>query len=516
MKTALVAVLAVLGSFFLMHAAQASGTVTITEDTSQNVSCSPSCTVTVSNSGLPGGEDLSWTSITPSYTPSGSWLSYSPTQSPQNIVAGVSSTNVQVVLSLNNTSLPSGNYSVTLTFNGQSTTPNGKVTVPPDAITVNLTVAAAPPGNPGGGSDNNTAGSASIACGSVQLNWTAGQNADSYNIDRNGSVLATHVAGTSYTDSTAVTGTSYTYTIQSYSATRGTSSWVTFSPAPIQATPCGSVGTPVNPTSVNTTGNSAVACNTILLTWGAGTNANSYDIFRNGTQIASHFAGTSYTDSTATSGTSYAYTISSFSTVYGNSSTVPFVPSSIQSAACQVNLQLSDELINKVNWQPYPYTSACAGTQTGTASPINNGEIVDLLVDICNNGSLAAQNVVLTSSFDAAVSHTEFACCHTMYTTKTGDGNASTVTWNLGTIAPNAHATVYIYMYPYVITNQIQTLQRFINSSSITYTSANGNIAPAGCVGNYANAASACVVSTGYVPFNVQNGSNATQQEVQP
>lgn len=283
----------------------------------------------------------------------------------------------------------------------------------------------------------------------------------------------------------------------------------------------GSVGAPTNPTNTNTNGNGAVACNTIRLNWTAGSNAQSYDIFRNGVQITSHTVGTTYTDSAVTAGVSYSYTIRSYNATFGNSATVAFSPASIQASACLVDLSLSDDLISQVNTQPYPYNSGCIGSQSGTAVVIHQWDAVELRVNVCNRGTAAAQNVMLSSAFNNTTFNTSYSCCWSNGTTPTsfsnGSSNGITVNWSLGTINPNSNSGVNIFFYPnHAGGNTTQNLLRFINSATITYTSTGGHVAPAGCVGNYADVSSPCVVSTGYVPFSTAGNQSASQQEIKP
>lgn len=435
LKTAFVAVIAVLGASFAAHAAHAAGTVSFSQDSNGTVTCrsssgsqtgSDSCTGAVDNTNASGGETLTWTSVSVSYSPSGSWLSVSPTQSSSPIAPGSSA---QVTYTVP-TNLAAGTYNATVTFNGQSNAPSGGVSVPSDTANVQFTVAANnpppqnnPPGAPGSLSDQNTNSNSSIACDSIQLSWSAGQNADSY------------------------------------------------------------------------------------------------DVFRNGTQILSHYSGLSYTDTGVTSGVSYSYTIDGYSASLGTSAAVSFAPASIQASACQVDLSLSDDLINTVNQQAYPFNSSCVGSQSGTATVIQQSELVELRLDICNRGSAAALNTVLSTNFDYTTNHTEYTSPwpgQTSPSSTSPSGNGENVSWNLGTINPNSNTTVYVYLYPYAGQNVSQTLQRFINSADITYTSAAGNTGAVGCIGNYANSSTPCVVSTGYVPFTATTTSSASQQEIQP
>jgi hypothetical protein len=429
MKTAVVAVTAVLGTFVAIHAAKASDNVSFSQNGNGVVSCTSSsgsqtgsntCSDTVTNSNAAGGETLSWNSV--SMSPPANWLSVSP-QSQSGIAPGQSVAVSYTVQS----GLSQGTYSTVVTFNGQSNMPSGGSSATNDTVNVQFVVGA-----------------------------------------------------------------------------------------PSVKTP---PGPPTNPLNQNSSANSAVACNSILLTWGAGQNADSYNVFRNGSPFLTHFNGLSYTDSSVSVGTSYSYTIQSYSASLGVSSTVSFSPQSIQATGCQVDLSLSDDLINTVNNQAYPYNSSCVGSQSGTATVIQQSELVELRINICNRGTTAAQQVVLSSNFDPTTNHTQFLTGEPGWTSPSSQstvGSGTNVTWNVGTVNPNANTTIYVYISPFVGENPTQTLQRFINSAAITYTSAVGNIGAPGCIGNFANAASPCVVSTGYVPFTASSNTSASQQEIKP
>ncbi len=63
-----------------------------------------------------------------------------------------------------------------------------------------------------------TAGSSSIT-----LTWTASSTASSYNVYRDGALLASNITGTSYTDNTAAEGITYSYTVKSICSNGGVS-----------------------------------------------------------------------------------------------------------------------------------------------------------------------------------------------------------------------------------------------------------------------------------------------------
>lgn len=158
---------------------------------------------------------------------------------------------------------------------------------------------------------------AAVPGNAVNLNWSAVSGATSYSIHRATSSsgpfvpIATLVSGTSYSD-TAVpaniaTGTPYYYLVTA--ANNGGES-----AASPQASVTALPPIPATPVTLSAVSNSPTS---ILLNWGAATNAASYTIKRSltaggpYTTVASGLTTTSYTDSGLTSGTTYYYVVSS-------------------------------------------------------------------------------------------------------------------------------------------------------------------------------------------------------------
>jgi fibronectin type 3 domain-containing protein len=130
----------------------------------------------------------------------------------------------------------------------------------------------------------------------VSLSWNAVGSATSYSVLRNGTVIGTS-ATTSYVDTTALNGVTYTYSIKAVNAggTSATSSSVTATPA--------AVVIPVPAGLVATAGDSQVA-----LTWTATAGATGYQVLRGGVVIATPVTN-SYVDTGVTNGTAYSYTL---------------------------------------------------------------------------------------------------------------------------------------------------------------------------------------------------------------
>ena len=142
----------------------------------------------------------------------------------------------------------------------------------------------------------------------VSLAWTASAGATSYNVKRaatNGGPYTTVAspAGTSYTDTAVTNGTAYYYVVTAVNAAgqSGNSNQAS-------ATPMAAPTAPVPPLNLTATGGNQQ----VSLAWTASSGATSYNVKRattNGgpyTTVASP-AGTSYTDTTVTNGTTYYY-----------------------------------------------------------------------------------------------------------------------------------------------------------------------------------------------------------------
>jgi len=148
----------------------------------------------------------------------------------------------------------------------------------------------------------------------ASLTWTAGGGATSYNVKRgtaSGGPYTTvgSPAGTTYADTSLTNGTAYYYVVTAVDATgeSGNSNQAT-------ATPKAGSTAPAAPLNLTATGGNQQ----VSLAWTASTGATSYNVKRaatNGgpyTTVASP-AGTSYTDTTVTNGTTYYYVVTAVS-----------------------------------------------------------------------------------------------------------------------------------------------------------------------------------------------------------
>ena len=159
----------------------------------------------------------------------------------------------------------------------------------------------------------------SVASGNgvATITWNASAGATAYDVLRtttSGSgytAIAYSLTGTSYTDTNVTDGTAYYYEIVAVNSGGQSAGSAQAAAAPISP-----------PTNLAGTGNNG----SVTLTWTAPPGATSFNVKRSVTSggpyttVATGVSGTSYTDSTATNGTSYFYVISAQDGVAGGNS----------------------------------------------------------------------------------------------------------------------------------------------------------------------------------------------------
>ncbi len=131
---------------------------------------------------------------------------------------------------------------------------------------------------------------------SVDLSWDADPAADSYQVFRNGSLIA-DVVDPTYLDSNVSNGTMYSYTVRTVIGTvtsQASATAVAMPDSLILAVVTNIVATP---------GNAQVT-----LTWDAVAQADHYQVLRNGTVISLPYA-TTFTDTGLINGVTYVYTL---------------------------------------------------------------------------------------------------------------------------------------------------------------------------------------------------------------
>ena len=211
-----------------------------------------------------------------------------------------------------------------------------------------------------------TAASATV----VNLSWTASSDnvgVTGYKIYRNGSStpLGTS-ATTSYSDTTAVSNTTYTYQVSAYDAAGNNSAEST---PPVSVTTPHSSGTASVPTGVTALGASQ---SSIVVGWSAGTGgttAASYNVYRDGANIKNTTSLT-YTDTGLATASTHTYTITAVDTS-GNESAQSASATSTTDDINNVPAEYQDLYpaikTNLDNFQNNTLTPGYSGTKYNTA-----------------------------------------------------------------------------------------------------------------------------------------------------
>ncbi|MGW8956564.1 fibronectin type III domain-containing protein, partial [Paenibacillus sp. NPDC055715] len=143
---------------------------------------------------------------------------------------------------------------------------------------------------------------------SIKLSWNAADNAESYELKRDGQEVYSGNELT-YTDTGLKESTSYTYTLVAKNGTgESSAAWLqvkTADPTPTDPTP--TTPAPATPaTPANLTGTATTT--SIKLSWNAADNTESYELKRDGQEVYSGNELT-YTDTGLKESTSYTYTL---------------------------------------------------------------------------------------------------------------------------------------------------------------------------------------------------------------
>lgn len=220
----------------------------------------------------------------------------------------------------------------------------------------------------------------------IKLTWTASSNATSYDLYRNGTVYASGLTGTTYTNTAVTVGTAYTYFVKAKNAgtTQTTNSNGALSVTALDCNPIpGAFTLTVTPECSGTSTRNR-------LTWTASANATSYDVYRNGALYASSVAGTTYTNTVVTAGTSYSYYVKAKNTT-----------------ATQTTNSNGTQTVVAVNCSaPGSFTISATAECNGTTSRVNltwTASANATSYDIYRNGSLYASDVTGTQFLNTYV-----------------------------------------------------------------------------------------------------------------
>ncbi len=175
-----------------------------------------------------------------------------------------------------------------------------------------------------------------VSSSEIDLSWTASTGPVcgglTYKVTRNGTQIATGLSGTSLKDTGLTASTTYNYTVTAVNSAGSSSAASTSATTPAA---CSAPPTPTNFTAT------AVSSSEIDLGWTASTGpscggAVSYNVTRNGTQIATGQAGTTLNDTGLAASTTFNYTVAAVNSV-GASAAASASATTQGGAAVQIN-----------------------------------------------------------------------------------------------------------------------------------------------------------------------------------
>jgi beta-glucanase (GH16 family) len=154
----------------------------------------------------------------------------------------------------------------------------------------------------------------------IDLSWSASSGpscggAITYTVTRNGTQIASGLSGTTFKDTGLTASTTYTYTVVAVNSAGASAA------ASTSATTLASCSVPTTPTNFAAT---AISTSEIDLSWTASTGPScggtvTYNVTRNGTQIATGQSATSLKDTGLTASTTYNYTVAAVNSVGASS-----------------------------------------------------------------------------------------------------------------------------------------------------------------------------------------------------
>jgi hypothetical protein len=189
----------------------------------------------------------------------------------------------------------------------------------------------------------------------VALSWTASGGATSYNVKRgtvSGGPYATLAspATTSYTDATAVNGTTYYYVVSAVNASGESANSTEKSAKPMPPGPAVPTGLTATPGDTQ-----------VLLTWNASAGASFYHVWRTTTSgfnylVQTSTATTTFRDVNVSNGTTYFYVVSA---VNGSAESAVSAEVSATPAAVPASVHVSvNTLVDRHAISPYVYGGA--------------------------------------------------------------------------------------------------------------------------------------------------------------
>lgn len=213
----------------------------------------------------------------------------------------------------------------------------------------------------------------------MALSWTASANATSYDIYKDGVLWDSNITTTTYTNTNGVVaGSNHSYYVKAKNASAQTTN--SNGTVTKLAVKCGVPGAFSLTTSTSCDG----ATSKITLSWNASSNANSYDIYRNGNLYASDVTTTTFENTyLITGGTNYTYYVKAKNTlgsINNSNGTLSVVAKNCTSVT--------------------PFTLTATATCDGATSKINlswTASANATSYDIYRNGNLYASDVTGTT-----------------------------------------------------------------------------------------------------------------------
>lgn len=162
-----------------------------------------------------------------------------------------------------------------------------------------------------------------VATGSITLDWSASTDLPSpgatgvggYYVYRNGTRVATVTNSATFSDTPLMASTAYSYQVAAFD--NAVPANVSALSSALSVTTLADTQAPTVPTGLAVTSNGPTA---VALSWNASTDLptpgatgiGGYDLFRNGTQIATVTSGTTYNDSGVSASSTYSYRVAAF------------------------------------------------------------------------------------------------------------------------------------------------------------------------------------------------------------
>lgn len=176
---------------------------------------------------------------------------------------------------------------------------------------------------------------------SLSIAWNTVPNATSYSIVLNGTTIATNVTALSYTVNGLKVGNN-TITIIATNTSTGATSQSSINVSSPPAPP------------MNLSASTGTVSGEVQLSWNSSPGATSYNIYRNGVEVASGVKGTSYTDVGLNNGNTYTYYVTAFAASESSpSNIIKAIPSApVLSAPTNVNITGSGSGTGTITWTP--------------------------------------------------------------------------------------------------------------------------------------------------------------------